>query len=87
VHTGVTIPNITQWRRQTFGDLTSTFGFPEFPPAVRQLPPTKPALHEAVTNVNTLALPAFPGASQTPPKQQVGPLPRPRGGRGESTES
>jgi phospholipase C len=87
VLTGVTIPNITQWRRQTFGDLTSTFGFPEFPPAVRQLPPTKPALHEAVTNVNTLALPAFPGASQTPPKQQTGPLPRPRGGRGESTES
>jgi phospholipase C len=87
VLTGVTIPNITAWRRQTFGDLTSTFGFPEFPPAVRELPGTKHALHEAVTNVNSLPLPAFPGASQTPPKQQVGPRPRPRTVRGAGTES
>ncbi len=54
---------------------------------MRELPGTKDALHEAVTNVNSLPLPAFPGASQTPPKQQVGPRPRPRTRRGESTES
>jgi phospholipase C len=84
--TGVRIPNITRWRRQTFGDLTSAFGFPEFKSAVRDLPGTKDALHEAVTNVNTLPLPAFPGAKQTRPKQTVGPRPRKRKGHGESSE-
>jgi phospholipase C len=84
VLTGVTIPNITPWRRQTFGDLTSAFGFPEFPPAVRQLPGTEQPLEEAVENVTTLSLPAFPGANQTQPKQQVGPRPRPRPGTPES---
>jgi phospholipase C len=76
VLTGVTIPNITPWRRQTFGDLTSAFGFPEFPPPTRQLPDTKKPLNEAVTNVTTLPLPGFPGASQSRPHQQVGPRPR-----------
>ena len=39
--TGVTIPNITPWRRATFGNLVSAFGFPQFPSAVRSLPGTK----------------------------------------------
>jgi phospholipase C len=85
VLTGVTIPNITPWRRQTFGDLTSAFGFPEFPPATAQLPDTKQPLNEAVTNVTTLPLPGFPGASQTPPHQHVGPRPRPRTTPGRTT--
>jgi phospholipase C len=29
--TGVTVPNITQWRRDTFSDLTSALGFPATP--------------------------------------------------------
>ena len=76
--TGVTIPNITPWRRTTFGDLTSAFGFPQFPSAVRRLPDTKATLARAAVNVNTLPAPVFPGANQTPPVQQTGPRPRPR---------
>ncbi|HUB43090.1 MAG TPA: alkaline phosphatase family protein [Streptosporangiaceae bacterium] len=78
VLTGVTIPNITPWRRSTFGDLTSAFGFPQFPSAVPHLPGTKEQLAQAAINVNTLPEPAFPGASQTPPVQETGPRPRPR---------
>ena len=76
--TGVTIPNITPWRRATFGNLVSAFGFPQFPSAVRSLPGTKRTLAQAVHNVNNLPEPTFPGASQTPPVQQTGPRPRPR---------
>jgi len=78
VLTGVTIPNITPWRRQAFGDLTSVFGFPEFPGAARRLPSTKSTLVRAVTNVNTLPEPGFPGAAQVEPEQEHGPRPRPR---------
>ena len=76
--TGVTVPNITPWRRATFGNLTSAFGFPQFPSAVRGLPGTKGTLAQAVRNVNNLPEPTFPGASQTLPVQQTGPRPRPR---------
>jgi phospholipase C len=76
--TGVTIPNISQWRRETFGDLTSAFGFAEFPSAVHRLPGTKRTLGRAVYNVNNLPEPTFPTGSQTPPVQEVGPRPRPR---------
>jgi phospholipase C len=76
--TGVTVPNITPWRRATFGNLTSAFGFPQFPSAVRGLPGTKGTLAQAVRNVNNLPDPTFPGASQTLPVQQTGPRPRPR---------
>jgi phospholipase C len=76
--TGVTIPNITPWRRATFGNLTSAFGFPQFPSAVRSLPGTKGTLAQAVYNVNNLPAPVFPGASQTVPVQETGPRPRPR---------
>jgi phospholipase C len=76
--TGATIPNITPWRRQTFGDLTSAFGFPEFPSAVPRLPGTKSTLARAVYNVNNLPAPVFPTTAQTPPVQETGPRPRPR---------
>ena len=78
VLTGVTIPNITPWRRSTFGDLTSAFGFPEFPSAARRLPGTKSTLAQAVQNVSNLPQPAFPGASQVQPVQNTGPRPRKR---------
>ena len=76
--TGVTIPNITAWRRATFGDLTSAFGaatYQGFP----RLPDTKAQLARAVYEVTTLPPVVFPGADQTPPVQQTGPRPRPRG--------
>jgi phospholipase C len=76
--TGVTIPNITPWRRQTFGDLTSALG--AYPSGGRfpWLPNTKRALERAVQEVTTLPPAVFPGAIQTPPVQQAGPRPRPR---------
>ena len=76
--TGVQIPNITAWRRQTFGNLSSAFGFPAFPSAVGQLPGTKAQLADAVYEVNNLPEPVFPTTSQTVPVQQTGPRPRPR---------
>jgi phospholipase C len=76
--TGVTIPNITSWRRSTFGNLSSALGFPQFPSAVRNLPGTKDQLAQAAINVSTLPEPMFPGASQTLPVQEAGPRPRPR---------
>jgi phospholipase C len=75
--TGVTIPNITAWRRSTFGDLTSAFGFPVFDRFPR-LPDTKRQLARAAYEVENLPAPTFPGASQTPPVQETGPRPRPR---------
>jgi phospholipase C len=77
--TGVTIPNITLWRRATFGDLTSAFG--AYPAGSRfpRLPDTKAQLARAVQEVTTLPAPVFPGANQTPPVQQTGPRPCQRG--------
>jgi phospholipase C len=75
--TGVSIPNITAWRRSTFGDLTSAFGFAATAPFPR-LPDTKAQLAKAVQEVSTLPAPVIPGASQTPPVQETGPRPRPR---------
>jgi phospholipase C len=76
--TGVPIPNISAWRRSAFGDLTSAFGFPVNAPFPR-LPGTKAQLAQAVQEVSTLPAPVFPTASQTPPTQETGPRPRPRG--------
>jgi phospholipase C len=75
--TGVTIPNITAWRRSTFGDLTSAFGFRTSAPFPR-LPDTKAQLAKAVQEINTLPAPVFPTTNQTPPVQETGPRPRPR---------
>jgi phospholipase C len=75
--TGVTIPNLSAWRRSTFGDLTSALGVASTasPP---QLPDTKAQLAEAEKEVETLPKPKFPGRTQTPPKQETGSIPRPR---------
>jgi phospholipase C len=66
--TGVQEPNITDWRRQTFGDLTSALGFSagrSFP----RLPPTKPDLFRAEQEVASLPPATIPAAAQTPPAQ------------------
>ncbi|GHF34886.1 hypothetical protein GCM10010359_41720 [Streptomyces morookaense] len=66
--TGVREPNISDWRRRTFGDLTSALGLPgsrSFPP----LPPTRDQLWEAEHNVATLPPVTVPGEDQTPPHQ------------------
>jgi len=87
VLTGVTIPNITPWRRATFGDLTSAFGMPQFPSVARQLPATEPLVEAAVKQVTTLPFPPTPGPAGTHPSpnndqvvpvQERGPKPRHR---------
>ena len=77
--TGVAVPNLTQWRRDTFSDLTSALGFPAAPKAP-QLPGTKQQLARAVEEIATLPAPTLPGAAQSLPTQQRGSRPRPRPG-------
>ena len=48
-------------------------------PGFPRLPDTKAQLARAVYEVTTLPPLVFPGADQTPPVQQTGPRPRPRG--------
>ena len=76
--TGVQVPNLSAWRRQAFGDMTSALGMAAHgrPP---RLPRTKRDLARAVEAVEELPAPQFPGAEQTPPQQEKGPRPRPRG--------
>jgi phospholipase C len=76
--TGVRVPNLSIWRRAAFGDLTSALGLAAKarPP---RLPGTKRRLEEAARDVATLPVPRFPDAEQTPPRQEKGPRPRPRG--------
>jgi phospholipase C len=76
--TGVTVPNITPWRRSAFGNLSSALGIPQFPSAVPRLPGTKAELARAAITASTLPAPEFPGASQVLPVQESGPRPRPR---------
>ncbi|MGH3381724.1 MAG: alkaline phosphatase family protein [Actinoallomurus sp.] len=75
--TGVQTPNLSAWRRSTFGDLTSALGVGSTanPP---ELPDTRALLEEAEKEVETLPPPKFPGKTQTPPKQEKGTIPRPR---------
>jgi phospholipase C len=70
--TGVREPNITDWRRKTFGDLTSAFRFAQ--PAARPplLPDTAGLLHQANYAAANLALPPIPGAEQSVPVQEKG---------------
>jgi len=69
--TGVTEPNISNWRRQTFGDLTSAFHF-----TTAQAPPRLPAtfdqLQRAQWQATTLPKPPFPDTPQRPPIQEPG---------------
>ena len=71
--TGVAETNISDWRRQTFGDLTSALGFSNgkattFPP---RLPATIGKFWQAEQEVATLPAATIPGADQTPPVQET----------------
>ncbi len=70
--TGVRAANVTDWRRETFGDLTSALGFSNgkrttFP---RTLPNTISEFWTAESEVATLPAATIPGADQTPPTQE-----------------
>lgn len=69
--TGVQETNISEWRRDTVGDLTSAFRFHDFqePPA---LPDTQGAVNLAQFEASQLPLPTAPGADQSIPHQERG---------------
>jgi phospholipase C len=75
--TGITEPNISAWRRSTFGDFTTTF---------QQTPASAPSIPAASASAtaaqlafqqqqSTLPLPPFPGQQQSAPSQQPGHRP------------
>lgn len=70
--TGVREPNITDWRRQTFGDLISAFRFGQ--PVRRSpiLPGTRTMLDLARRAASSLPNPPIPGADQPQPVQEKG---------------
>jgi phospholipase C len=74
--TGVPEPNISDWRRATFGDLTSVFRFTDPHPTPPVLPGgTGEQLAKAEQEVATLPAPELPGAAQSVPAQEPGTRP------------
>ncbi len=76
VVTGVREPNISDWRRRTFGDLTSALHVTRPRPFPR-LPRTRGRLWLAEREVATLPPATLPGADQPPPHQEATPGPHP----------
>ena len=80
--TGVVEPNISAWRRRTFGDLTSVFRFGDEPsPAPRSVRPAAEAIPPSVNAWATLPAtqlppPRLPGLEQLPPTQEPGTRPQ-----------
>ncbi|HTT85717.1 MAG TPA: alkaline phosphatase family protein [Rhizomicrobium sp.] len=73
---GVEVANLSQWRRETCGDLTAAFGFGE-PPRLDlpNLPETEQALKLAEEHAMSLPKPAVP-EEQAMPHQEPGMRPR-----------
>ncbi|WP_328433383.1 alkaline phosphatase family protein [Streptomyces sp. NBC_00425] len=75
--TGVLEPNISDWRRSAFGDLTSAFRFEDGSALAPALPDgTEEQLVKAQTEVATLPRPTLPGADQSFPHQETGRRPQ-----------
>jgi phospholipase C len=70
--TGVREPNISDWRRRTFGDLTSAFRFRDTQLKPPVLPDARGALSAAKLGAVNLPRPVIPAGEQTPPKQEEG---------------
>ncbi len=70
--TGVREDNISDWRRQTFGDLTSAFRFNEDAAEPPVLPDTSGPLDLAQYGANHLPSPTLPGSDQSLPTQERG---------------
>jgi phospholipase C len=70
--TGVREPNITAWRRRTFGDLTAALRFEDRALPAPEMPPTKAHLDRARYAAAHLPAPSLSGARQTPPQQEAG---------------
>jgi len=71
-HTGVREPNISNWRRKTFGDLSSTFRFDHPVREVPALPSTAEMLAHARGTARALPEPIIPASGQKAPKQEEG---------------
>jgi phospholipase C len=70
--TGVREHNISHWRRETFGDLTSAFRFGENAAEPPVLPDTSGPLSRARYEAANLPKPTLPGSDQSPPAQEKG---------------
>lgn len=70
--TGVRETNISDWRRRTFGDLTSAFRFKGSKNRSPILPDTSGPLVLAKYEAANLEKPAIPGSKQHMPKQEPG---------------
>jgi phospholipase C len=70
--TGVREHNISKWRRETFGDLTSAFRFGENTAEPPVLPDTSGPLSRARYEAANLPKPTPPGSDQSPPTQEKG---------------
>jgi phospholipase C len=70
--TGVHEPNISEWRRKSFGDLTSAFRFEDAKAKPPVLPDTSGPLSLAMNEVEFLPKPTVPGSSQSLPAQEEG---------------
>jgi phospholipase C len=73
--TGVKAPNVSAWRRQTFGDFTSAFRFHDKPSGPPIIPDTAADFARAKYEVATLPKPAAPTGQQAPPVQAQGKRP------------
>jgi phospholipase C len=70
--TGVREPNISDWRRSTFGDLTSAFRFDEAAARPPQFPDTSGTLTLSDYAQLRLPAPVAPTTDQHPPHQEQG---------------
>ena len=70
--TGVREPNISEWRRKSFGDLTSAFRFRNTKGSPPSLPDTSGPLRLAKYEAASLPQPVIPTTDQTPPEQEKG---------------
>ena len=81
--TGVQEPNISEWRRHTFGDFTAAFRFGEPAAPPPSLPDTGATLSSALYEAGNLPSPSLPGSEQAKPAQEKGSRARvPRTGPG-----
>ena len=70
--TGVREPNISEWRRRAFGDLTSAFRFRGAGSKPPVLPDTSGPLVLARFGASNLPKPVIPSSEQQPPTQEKG---------------
>jgi len=69
--TAVREPNISDWRRKTFGDLTAAFRFDQPAGKLPRLPGTDALLQHATYAAAKLPAPPIPSAEQQLPVQET----------------